>query len=128
MKTFRAILVVLAVGFILPLHSTAQDRETGSALTVFQDSTEYNTLHIPNSASLRLGWNWGLPMSRVSDAMAARTMHYAFGGNSSLVGGSAGPAPVKVLLMSFLAHPCLGCTIQQIVARAIFEYHSNKGV
>lgn len=30
------------------------------------------------------------------------------------------------MLRSFLAHPCLGCTIQQNVARAIFEYQLKE--
>jgi len=69
----------LIMAMLFATATNAQDREIGNARAVFIANSPYNALMLPNSMSQRLGWNWGMPMSRFSDALNARTMHYAFG-------------------------------------------------
>ncbi|MCO6467051.1 MAG: hypothetical protein J5I53_10590 [Bradyrhizobiaceae bacterium] len=81
---------VIACGLMLLLAGgtlMSQDRELGNARAALIAASPYTTLMAGESTSLRLGWNWGLPMTAFSDACRAATMHYAY--DSDLVTNGA---------------------------------------
>lgn len=72
------VFLALLLGALCAAEAPSQDREIGNARAALIAGSPYTTLVTGGSTSLRLGWNWGLPMTALSDACHATTMHYGY--------------------------------------------------